>query len=79
MCSLTMFFPNPTDTRTLIPFLDTIEANFFELPEYIVADAGYGSEQNYKDIIENRKERHLLHTISIERRRKRNIRITLFM
>src|SRR5699024_4682824 len=26
-------FPNPTDTRTLIPFLDTIERNFFELPE----------------------------------------------
>ena len=47
-------FPNPTDTRTLIPFLDTIEDNFFELPEYIVADAGYGSEQNYDDIIENR-------------------------
>src|SRR5699024_3485717 len=40
-------FPNPTDTRTLIPFLDNIEENYFELPDYIVADAGYGSEQNY--------------------------------
>ena len=47
-------FPNPTDTRTLIPFLDTIEEHFFELPDHIVADAGYGSEQNYEDIIENR-------------------------
>src|SRR5690625_160727 len=28
-------FPNPTDTRTLIPFLDMIEENFFELPEHI--------------------------------------------
>ena len=27
----------------------------FRLPEYIVADAGYGSEENYVDIIENRR------------------------
>ncbi len=47
-------FPNPTDTRTLIPFLDNIEENYFELPEFIVADAGYGSEQNYEDIMSNR-------------------------
>jgi transposase len=48
-------FPNPTDTRTLSPFLDHIEKHFFELPKYIVADAGYGSEQNYEDVLENRK------------------------
>src|SRR5690625_4218688 len=48
-------FPNPTDTRTLIPFLDKIEPQFFKLPEYIVADAGYGSEQNYDDILKNRE------------------------
>src|SRR5699024_6553895 len=47
-------YPNPTDTRTLIPFLDTIEAKYFTLPKYIVADAGYGSEQNYDDILNNR-------------------------
>ncbi|WP_212922312.1 transposase, partial [Ornithinibacillus bavariensis] len=43
-------FPNPTDTRTFIPFLNTIEQKFFSLPKYIVADAGYGSEQNYEDV-----------------------------
>ena len=48
-------FPNPTDTRTLKPFLDTIESKYFALPKYIVADAGYGSEENYVDIIENRQ------------------------
>ena len=53
-------FPNPTDTRTLIPFLDNIEKNFFELPNYIVADAGYGSEQNYEDVLENRKRQPLI-------------------
>src|SRR5699024_4533193 len=46
--------PNPTDTRTFIPFLNTIEKDYFELPKYIVADAGYGSEQNYDDILNNR-------------------------
>ncbi|MEK4250419.1 IS1182 family transposase [Paenibacillus sp. FSL W7-1287] len=44
-------FPNPTDTKTLIPFLHTIEEEYFELPQHIVADAGYGSEQNYDHIL----------------------------
>ncbi|HCX5354428.1 TPA: transposase, partial [Escherichia coli] len=48
-------FPNPTDTKTLIPFLDRIEREFFSLPKHIVADAGYGSEQNYDDILTKRK------------------------
>ena len=63
-------FPNPTDTRTLIPFLDTIEENFFELPELIVADAGYGSEQNYQDIMENRNRTPLI-TYSQYRKEKK--------
>ncbi|WP_141230064.1 IS1182 family transposase [Terribacillus saccharophilus] len=47
-------FPNPTDTRTFIPCLDRIAQDFFSLPNYIVADAGYGSEPNYNDVVENR-------------------------
>ncbi|PRO65688.1 hypothetical protein C6I21_09205 [Alkalicoccus urumqiensis] len=43
-------FPNPTDVRTLAPFLSTIEEKFFSLPTYLVGDAGYGSEENYKTI-----------------------------
>jgi transposase len=53
-------FPNPTDTRTLIPFLDKIEQHYFKLPKHIVADAGYGSEQNYDDILSNRKREALI-------------------
>lgn len=53
-------YPNPTDTRTLIPFLDKIEKDYFPLPQYIAADAGYGSEQNYEDIIEHRKKDALI-------------------
>jgi len=53
-------FPNPTDTRTLIPFLDNIKERYFKLPKYIVGDAGYGSEQNYEDVIENRNRTPLI-------------------
>ena len=40
-------FPNPTDPKTLKPFLDSFLDQHKELPEYIVADAGYGSEEIY--------------------------------
>ncbi|WP_216831869.1 IS1182 family transposase [Alkalihalobacterium elongatum] len=63
-------FSNPTDTRTLIPFLDKIEEGFFKLPPYIVADAGYGSEQNYIDVIEHR-ERTPLITYNMYRKEKK--------
>lgn len=42
-------FPNPTDTRTLIPVLDFIQT--LDLFNYIVANASYGSEENYQTII----------------------------
>ena len=48
-------YPNPTDTKTLIPFLNTIEEKFMSLPKYIVADAGYGSEKNYEDVLNQRE------------------------
>ena len=48
-------FPNPTDTRTFIPFLDSIEDRYFQLPEHIVADAGYGSEQNYSNVLHRKR------------------------
>src|SRR5699024_192749 len=47
-------FPNLGYTRTLISFLIYIHQYFFSLPQYIVADSGYGSEQNYDDILNNR-------------------------
>lgn len=53
-------FPNPTDTRTLKPFLDEIEKDYFEIPKYIVADAGYGSEENYTDILDGRSREALI-------------------
>ena len=46
-------YQNPTDTRTMIPFLNSIQETYGHLPEYIVADAGYGSEPNYMAIIDD--------------------------
>lgn len=40
-------FPNPTDTLTLIPFLKSFQERYGKTPSTIVADAGYGSEENY--------------------------------
>ena len=39
-------FPNPTDTRTFIPFLTALESCYGRLANHIVADAGYDSEEN---------------------------------
>lgn len=39
--------PNPTDTRTLIPHLQSLEACHYPKPTTLIADAGYGSEPNY--------------------------------
>ncbi|MGX0512903.1 DDE family transposase [Staphylococcus hominis] len=46
-------YQNLTDTRTMIPFLNSIQETYGHIPEYIVADAGYGSEPNYMAIIDD--------------------------
>ena len=40
-------YPNPTDTRTLIPFLEDFHAHIGKRSRKLVADAGYESEENY--------------------------------
>ena len=39
---------NPTDTKTFIPHLNQFEKQYGKVPAAAVADAGYGSEQNYE-------------------------------
>lgn len=41
-------FTNPTDTLTLIPFLNSFLDRYGHLPSVAVADSGYGSEENYR-------------------------------
>src|SRR5699024_5533980 len=47
-------FPNLSHTRTHILSLCIMHQNFFTLAQYVVCDAGYGSEHNYYDILNNR-------------------------
>ena len=51
-------FPNPTDMKTLRPFLNSIET--LDLFGTIVADSGYGSEDNYQFVIEELEKEALI-------------------
>ena len=46
-------FPNPTDTRTLKPHLENVMNRLDCKFETIIADAGYGREENYDYLEEN--------------------------
>ena len=41
------FFHNPTDTLTMIPFLQSFSNRYGHLAKEACADSGYGSEENY--------------------------------
>ena len=41
------FFPNPTDTLTMIPFLSSFSDRYGHYDKETCADSGYGSEENY--------------------------------
>lgn len=51
-------FPNPSDAKTLVPFLNKIESQNFNIIN-VVADAGYESLFNYEYLEE--KKLHFLH------------------
>lgn len=50
------FFSNPTDTLTMVPFFEGWEERYNAYPETTVADAGYGSEENYGFMEDNEME-----------------------
>ena len=52
-------FPNPTDTLTLIPFLQSFSSRYSRLTHTVVADSGYGSEENYRFMSENDMEAYV--------------------
>ncbi|MFC6175201.1 transposase, partial [Companilactobacillus huachuanensis] len=53
-------FQRPTDTRTLIPFMKTIFKQTPHAANYIVADAGYGSETNYQSLTDDFEVKYLI-------------------
>ena len=69
-------YQNPTDTRTMIPFLNSIQETYGHLPEYIVADAGYGSESNYKAIIDDFNRTPLIIYGMFIKDKTKNIKVT---
>jgi len=46
----------PTDTRCFIPHLENIKAQLGKLPGTVIADAGYGGEENYNYLEQNEIE-----------------------
>jgi transposase len=46
----------PTDTRCLIPHLEKLTSTSLPMPKTIIADAGYGSEENYVYALGDEKE-----------------------
>src|SRR5690606_5107353 len=51
---------------------------FFKLPKYIVADAGYGSEQNYEDVINKRKRTPLITYNQYRNEKKMKVKNAVF-
>jgi len=62
-------FSNPTDTRTLIPFLKQFHHLYFF--NHIVADAGYGSEYNYTTIIDDLNKQPIIPYTTYQKEQKR--------
>ena len=46
-------FPNPTDTLTYIPFMESFRERYGHFASTEVADSGYGSEENYEFMEQN--------------------------
>ena len=46
-------FANPTDTRTFIPHLENVQKRLGCKFKFAIADAGYGSEENYDYLEKN--------------------------
>ena len=52
-------FSNPADTLTMIPFLQSFSSRYDRLAHTVVADSGYGSEENYRFMAENGMEAYV--------------------
>lgn len=50
---------NPTDTKTLIPHLESFREVYDFLPSAVVTDAGYGSEENYEYLLQKHIEAYV--------------------
>jgi transposase len=51
-----MIHQRPTDTRCFIPHLEKLAKSSLPMPKTVIADAGYGSEENYVYAVGDEKE-----------------------
>jgi transposase len=63
---------NTTDTNTLSSHLASHENHYKQSPEVMVADAGYGSEENYKALQDKGIEAYIKHN-QFDRQQNKNI------
>lgn len=68
---------NPTDTKTLIPHLKQHKKLYGRLPQVQVADAGYGSEENYQYLDKQQIEAYVKPQ-DFDRKQRRNYHPNLF-
>ena len=69
-------FPNPTDTTTLIPFLERMKSGINRSFRDIVADMGYASEENYTYLENNGQNAYIKpsdHEVKKTRKHRNNI------
>ena len=71
------FFPNPTDTLTMIPFLSSFSMRYNRQPKEACADAGYGSEENYAYMEANGIEAYVKYNY-FHKEQKRALRNDIF-
>lgn len=70
-------FPNPTDTRTLKPHIENVEKRLSCKLKTVIADAGYGSEENY-DYLEEKGIIGVIKYSSYEKEIKRSFKKNTF-
>ena len=66
-------FSNPTDTTTLIPFLERLRKNIGRKYKNVIADAGYAGEENYT-YLEEQGQNAYIKPADYEMRKKRKFK-----
>lgn len=67
-------YQTPGDTRTLLPFLNSMSKKILAPLKNIVADAGYGSEENYTQIIDTFEKIPLIPYGTMEKEMKKKFK-----
>ena len=64
---------NPTDTKTLKPHLESFKESLGAMPKELVADAGYGSEENFEFMQANQIEAYVKDNYFDKQQHKKSI------